>query len=63
MSTQFDENETSYIYFESVKTYYIIDKLNIGLGWDDIHTNHLKHSGAGLKLFLRYNSTPKNMLK
>ena len=48
-----------------------IEKLNPGLGWDFVHSNHLKYSGISFRMvigrlflaFLRHNFIPKAMLK
>ena len=48
-----------------------IDKLNIGLGWDNIHTNHLKYSGPTFRnlicklfnKFLSHNYVPRQLIE
>ena len=50
---------------------FAIDRLNVGIGWDNVHTNHLKYSCESLLLFIsqlfssciRHSYVPSKMLK
>ena len=45
-------HEISNIYFDEYEITCVIVKLDIGLGWDNIHSNHAKYSASNFKRFL-----------
>ena len=66
-----DECNINSVYFDLEKINVAFDNLNDSMGWDLIHSNHVKLAGDGLKIFcsrfftsiLRHKFVPKEMLK